>query len=114
MIKKSENCCICDRPDTQRCHVKDKSLFNSQNKTHNFFNIIPLCSYCHYTYFDKGMAAIVEARKSFLVLRSLNPLRIEEVPANCTLAINPEYIEWKNKQTHNCLQARLRQEAYRL
>lgn len=101
-------CYICGKKHTQKCHVKDHCEFDDCGSSHKFFNIIELCANCHGTLFDSDKVAIVPNENIFLILRSLDPLKIDCIPSKQKIHVKDEYVTWKNEQSHNCLQRRLR------
>ena len=98
----------CGNGEVQRANDKDKAILIEAGKRHDFVNIVHLCAYRHYRYFDKGFMAILLKEQKFLILRSLSPRLIEEVKSREKLALEAEYVDWKNENCHNYLHAEIR------
>jgi hypothetical protein len=100
-------CAYCGQYATQKCHVKDKHEFNG-NKNHDFNNIIFLCAYCHYEYFDTERLAIDPFTNELIILRCIKKKLVCAERPKSPVAIKYEYIEWKNSKVHPYLKAALR------
>lgn len=103
-------CAVCGSPSPERAHVKPKCTFEESFRNHDFFNIIPLCSYHHHEYFDKGLIYILEHLNSFLILTSIKDKKYDLIKSWVPINIKPEYIIYKNSQSK--FQLRLRAKKY--
>jgi len=100
-------CAVCGVNKTQKCHVKDKHTFKGEMH-HDFHNIIYLCAYHHYEFFDQSRLAIDPETNELILLRCILNRRIEIIQSKNLMAIQLEYINWKNIRAHTYLKAELR------
>jgi len=103
-------CSFCGKDKTQKCHVKDKSVF-SGSKLHMHNNIILLCKNCHYDYFDcsPGRMALIVETDQLLVLLGDSMDSIVVRPSLNKLVVASEYVNFKNSNCHIFIKTKLRQ-----
>jgi len=100
-------CVWCGSYHTQACHVKDKATF-TDDRPHDFHNIVALCSACHNHYFDQRKMGFGPSCSFIIVLHCISFKRWEVREPQSAIYINNEYIAWKNKRLHMLLKAELR------
>jgi len=113
-------CCICQELATHKCHVYDKSWFNSPNcdwpeRDDKHLNIIILCANHHGLYFDKhfgdrdapgNMLIDLERNKLFILdpkIRNPDINDIESYEYHTTFELLEEYVDDKNQKCHDIL-----------
>ena len=103
------SCPICAAFETEKCHVKDKTLFHGRKRlSHNYQNIISLCSHHHHAHFDKGRLVITDDGNYFIWLKCIKYRKIKKIRVEHPLYIKSEYIIWKNSFAHTFLKSELR------